>query len=186
MRCACVQIDQEELSRCLFAFFRLAYKPSRLLNAIDASLPHSAHILANVHCAVKVAQCIAAFQMDLPRLHAWTMKILSQLDASQFPASLLMSQAVIAHRLGRYRGCGPSMPHALVNLGRSRVPGCADTGACMQVPSVRASSVYGFGVRGSTDDADSQTQEPSLHCQHLNVSRSNAAGDGAHEHSCPW
>lgn len=111
MLCICVQIGKEELSRCLFAFVRLAYKPSRLLAAIDASLPHSAHILADVHCAVKVAQCIATFKMDLPRLHAWTMKLLSQMEASQFPTSILINQAVTAHRLGQQRGYGFWLPH---------------------------------------------------------------------------
>lgn len=100
-----MQVNQEELSRCLFTFTRLAYKPSKLLNSIDAALPHSAHILADAHCAVKVAQCIATFDMDMPRLHAWTMKLLSKMDASQFPTSALVSQAVTAGRLGQHRGC---------------------------------------------------------------------------------
>lgn len=130
----CVQVDQEELSRCLFAFFRLAYEPSRLLNTIDASLPHSAHTLADVHCAVKVAQCIATFDMDLPRLHAWTMKLLNQMDAPQFPTSALMCQAVTAHRIGQYRGCGFMLVrNNSAILDRSSQ---LETGLCMQVPSM--------------------------------------------------
>jgi hypothetical protein len=112
--CACVQVDQQELSRCLFAFTRLAYKPSHLMSTIDASLPHSAHTLADAHCAVKVAQCIATFHLDLPRLHAWTMKLLSQMESDQFPTSTLMCHAVTAHRLGQHRGCGPVPCHAML------------------------------------------------------------------------
>ena len=65
----------------------------------------------SMHCAVKVAQCIATFKMDLPRLHAWTMKLLSQMEASQFPTSILINQAVTAHRLGQQRGYGFWLPH---------------------------------------------------------------------------
>lgn len=100
-----LQVNPEELSRCLFTFTRLAYKPSKLLDSIDSCLPHSAHVLGDVHCAVKVSLCIAAFDMDLPRLHAWTMKVLSQMQASQFPTSELVDQAVTAHKIGKHRGC---------------------------------------------------------------------------------
>lgn len=100
-----VQAEAQDLSRSLHMFTRLAYEPRRLLGALEDGLPHTARLLSrDMHTSVKVLMCIATFNADRPRLHAWAMQEISRMDPGMFSPSL-MHQVIQAHMLAETSGC---------------------------------------------------------------------------------
>ena len=150
-----MQADAQDLSRSLHMFTHLAYEPRRLLGALEDGLPHTARLLSrDMHTSAKVLMCIATFNSERPRLHAWAMQELSHMDASRFSWSI-MHQVIQAHMLAEAGGCGP----------RSR---CC-VGVCCKDKASKAGSTAGKnqGNRTPTQPATRRTyqhtQAPSRH-----------------------